>query len=75
MLNFDDVGVIARVSAQLPLENLNIVRVWECQLRYRLSLSTLFKARAQKKRSENIALQVQPKSPTEGGLDPSKFVT
>ncbi len=48
-LKFDDFGVIVWVSAQLPLEHVNIVWVWECQLRYRYSLRTFFKARALKK--------------------------
>ena len=48
-LKFDDFGVIARVSAQLPLENVNIVWVLECQLRYRYSLSTFLKARVLRK--------------------------
>ncbi len=48
-LKFDDFGVIVWVSAQLPLENVNIVWVWECQLRYRYSLSTFFKVRVLKK--------------------------
>ena len=44
-----DFGVIAWVSAQLPLENVNIVWVLERQRRYRYSLSTFFKVCALKK--------------------------
>ncbi len=49
VFNFDDFGVIVWVLAQLPLENVSIVWVLECQLRYRYSLSTFFKVRALKK--------------------------
>ena len=42
--NFDDFCVIVWVSAQLPLENLNIGRIWEYQLHYRWCLSTFLKA-------------------------------
>ena len=76
---FDDFGVIAWGSAQSRLKNFNIVWVWECQLRYRSSLSTFFKARALKKGmkterckySQNALHRGLPG----GGLDPSKFVT
>ena len=76
---FDDFGVIAWVSAQSPLKNLNIVWVLECQLRYRSSLSTFLKARALEKGvktqrckySQNVLRRVSGGR----GLDPSKFVT
>ena len=48
VFNFDDFGVIVWVLAQLPLENMSIVWVLECQLRYRYSLSTFFKVCALK---------------------------
>ena len=48
-LKFDGFGVIVWVSAQLPLENVNIVWVLECQMCYRYSLSTFFKVRVLKK--------------------------
>ena len=47
-LTFYEFCVIVWVSAQLLLENVNIVWALECQLRYRSSLSTFFKVRVLK---------------------------
>ncbi len=57
-LKFYDFGVIVWVSAQSPLENVNIVWVWECQLRYRYSLSTFFKVRVLKKGAKHSATSI-----------------
>ncbi len=79
LLNFDDFGVIAWVSAQLPLENVNIVWVWEWQMCYRLRVSTFFKVRALKKGMKTERYKYSQNALRRGlwgvPLDPSKFVT
>ena len=79
MFNFDDFGVIVWVLAQLPLENVNIVWVLECQLRYRYSLSTFFKVCALKPCTKTYRYKCSQNAPRRGvrgvALHPSKFET
>ncbi len=78
-LKFDDFGVIVWVSAQLPLENVNIVWVWECQRRYCCRVSTFFKVRALKKGMKTERYKYRQNALRRGlrgvPVDPSKFVT